>query len=252
MFFRTLEDLKLWLKIHKKHNFDGGSQGECYRIGNKVYKIFIQFIEDDEEDMIVYDKDEILRFSSVVNNTYIFPNDVIIVDDLVVGYITDYVDAVSLYRVNPLDVNLDLFERNLEFVYPDIEIISDRGICSYDVLYNIMYGKCGFKIIDTIEYTQPEIGYTDLYRINIKNFTNGIKLFLVDGYFDKFLSFNKELYDMYNDPNVDIIMFLCEFRKIISENEGYNVTRLSEVSKSICAKKVRSLKYIREIYGSLT
>ena len=247
MFFETMRDLKLWLKIHKKHNFDGGSQGECYRIGNKVYKIFIQFIEDEEEDMIVYNRDEILRFSSLVNKTYIFPIDVIIVGDLVVGYITDYVDAISLYKINPLGVNLDLLEKDLKIVYSDIGIISDKGICSYDVLYNIMYGMCGFKIIDTIEYTYSQIDYTDLYRINVKNFTNGIKLFLIDGYFDQFVSSNRVLYDMYSESSVDIMMFIREFRKKLSENEGYNVTRLSECSKSISIKRVRSFKYIREI-----
>lgn len=247
MFFRTLEDLKLWLKIHKKHNFDGGSQGECYRIGNKVYKIFIQFIEDDEEDMIVYNKDEILRFSSVVNNTYIFPNDVIIVDDLVVGYITDYVSAISLYKINPLEVDIEKFQIDLDTTTKDIKIISNHGILSYDVTYNILYGNGGFKVIDTMEYSLSDMDSLELLKKNKERFYHEIRLFLLDGYFDKFMKNNPNLYNMCYDSEVDFSLFFKEFVKKLSENEGHRISMLGEAKKSIVRTKYRNCKYIRDI-----
>ena len=247
MKFRTMDDLKLWLKIHEKYNFDGGSQGKCYRIGNKVFKIFIQFIEDDEDDMIVYDQDEILKFSSVVNNTYIFPNDVIMVGDLVVGYITDYVDAISLYKINLLDVEIDKFQMGLEGATKDIEIISNNGILSYDVTYNILYGSCGFKVIDTMEYSRTDIDNVELFRMNRERFYHEIRLFLIDGYFDKFMKNNPDLYNMCYAPDVDFGMFLIEFRKRLSENEGYEISKLGDAKKSIVIRKRKYPKYIREL-----
>lgn len=246
MKFRTMKDLKLWLKIHKKYNFDGGSQGECYRIGNKVFKIFIQFIEDDYEEMIVYDQDEILKFSSVANNTYIFPSDVIMVGDIVVGYITDYVDAISLYKTDLLDVEMDKFQVALAGTTKDIEIISNNGILSYDVTYNILYGSCGFKVIDTMEYSQTDIDSVELFRMNRERFYHEIRLFLLDGYFDKFMKNNTDLYNMCYDPDVDFGIFLREFRKRLSENEGYEISKLGDAKKSIVRTRNRDRKYIRD------
>lgn len=246
MFFETMNDLKIWLKIHKKHNFDGGSQGECYRIGDKVYKIFIQFIEDFDEDMILYDKDEILKFSSVVNNTYIFPRDVIMVGDIVVGYTTNYVDAVSLYKINPLEIDIYKFQRYLDATTKDIEIISSHGILSYDVTYNILYGNGGFKVIDTMEYSITNIDSVELFKMNKERFYYEIKLFLVDGYFDKFIKNNSDLYNMFHSLDVDFSLFFKEFINKLSENEGHMITYLGEAKKSIVRTRYRNGKYIRE------
>lgn len=245
MFFETMKDLKLWLKICKKYNFDGGSQGECYRIGNKVYKIFIQFIEEDIDDMIVYDKEDILKFSSIINNTFIFPNDVIIVGDIVVGYVTDYVDAISLYKTDPLKIELKKFQEDLDWANKDIEIISNNGILSFDVAYNILYGSCGLKVIDTMEYPKTDIDSLKLFKVNRERFYYEIRLFLLDGYFDEFMKTNPDLYNMCYDPEVDFNLFLTEFIKRLSENEGYEILKLGDAKRSLVRTKYRDCKYIR-------
>lgn len=243
-----MEELKRWLKIHKRCNICGGSQGECYKIGNKVYKIFIQFIDEDDDEIITYNKDDILQFSSIVNNTYIFPTDIILVGDVVVGYITDYVDAKSLYKTDPLDVQLDRFEKSLDEVTDDIQIISDNGVLSYDVAYNILYGSFGFKIVDTIEYSRTDIDSGELFRKNRDRFNYEIRLFLIDGYFDKFVKSDSSLYSMCYDPDVNIAMFLKEFRKKLSEIEGYEIAKLRDAKKSLAIRKRKNPKYIRELY----
>lgn len=247
MFFETLVDLKLWLKKYKKYNFAGGSQGECYRIGNKVYKIFIQFIEDDIGDMIVYDKEEILKFSFIVNDTFIFPNDVIMVGDIVVGYVTDYVDALSLYKIDPLKIEIKKFQESLNMATKDIEIISNNGILLFDVTYNILYGDCGFKVIDTMEYSITGIDNLKLLRMNRERFYYEIRLFLLDGYFDNFLKLDFELYNICYDPEVDFSLFLTYFRKKLSEIEGYEILKLGDAKRSLSHTKSRNCKYIREI-----
>ena len=54
MYFRTMEELNSWLRRYKNCILDGGIQGVCYKIGNKVYKIFIQFIDKDYDEVITY------------------------------------------------------------------------------------------------------------------------------------------------------------------------------------------------------
>ena len=248
MKFKTIGEFYLWLKKHEMCILDSGSQGICYKIGNKVYKIFLQFIDDIQEDIIEYDSENILQFSSIENGTYIFPSDVILLGDMVIGYITDYVNATALNKINPLGVDLDKFERDLECVYSDIKIISDSGVCSYDVVYNILYGNSGFKIIDTLEYTNIPIDRMELYNINKRNFNIGIGWFLTYGYFDDFLLRNESLNSMLNDYNIDMISCLREFRNKLSEKEGCKIRKLGDAKKSIVIRKRKNPKYVRELY----
>lgn len=247
MNFKSMDELKLWVKLNNKFNFDGGSQGECFKIGNKVYKIFIQYIEEDYYDMITYNKEDIMQFSHIVNNTYIWPNDVITVGDIVVGYIMDYVDAKSLCGINPLMINLDIFEKSLEIVNENIKVISNNGVKTFDVMYNIMYGKNGFKIIDSLEYSLCDDDVSKLIKINSKNFYYEIRLFLISGYFDEFIFNYNYLYRMCYDTDCNFIDFLKEFRKKLSVNEGFEISKLWDAKNSLKINNSENLGYIRKL-----
>lgn len=244
MRFSSMEEFNVWLSLNQKNNFAGGSQGECYKIGDKVYKIFNQFI-DDGYYYSEYSEEDIMMFSSIKNNTYIWPIDVIYAGDMVVGYIMDFVNAKSLYKINPLLINLNLFEKNINKVNKDIKTISDNGVLSYDVCYNTMYGRNGFKIIDTVEYSKSNLNNRELYITNNINFSYELKMFLVDGYFDKIIHDCALLNEMYNDDNVNILEFLKVFRDRLSEIEGHEILKLGDAKKINLVKKRVIPKYIR-------
>ena len=243
MKFQLMEELKLWLWANKMYNFAGGSQGECYKIGNKVYKIFIQYIDEDPYYLFEYSKEDILRFSHIENGTYVWPKDVITVGNIIVGYMMDYVKAKSLFEIDPLTISLNKLESCLNKTMKDIKIISDNGVSTYDVCYNIMYGLNGFKIIDTMEYSCSNIDKAKLFRHNSDMFSYEVKLFLSDGYFDKIVNESTLLYDMYRSKDVSALEFLIEFRKRLSEIEDRKIIRLGDAKKSI--KKMKTPKYIR-------
>lgn len=248
MFFKTFDELRIWLMFNKRNKLDSGSQGECYKIGNKVFKIFLQYIDDYVDWVDSYNKDDIMQFSSIINDTYVFPKDVIMVGDIVVGYITDYINSKSLYKINPLFIDLDMFECHLEEVNSDIKIISNNGILSFDVMYNILYGINGFNIIDTLDYSKNDKDALELYWINYERFIYEVRLFLIDGIFDKFVSNDKLLNDIFYDKEVDFVYFLKLFRHKLSENEGINILKLIDAKKSMNSCKSKNLKYIREYY----
>lgn len=247
MKLQFMDELKLWVSLNKGLNFDGGSQGECFRIGNKVYKIFIQYIEDDDYYESDYNKDDILRFSHIKNGTYIWPQDVITVGDVVVGYTMDFVKAKSLFKINPLVVSLNKLESSIMKTMNDVKIISDNGVSTYDVCYNIMYGINGFKIIDTMEYSSSNIDKDKLFSHNSDMFSYEVKLFLVDGYFDKIIKDSKLLQEMYKSSDVNTLEFLKEFRKRLSEIEEMDILRLGDAKKSIYCRRRSIPGYVREI-----
>lgn len=243
--FSSTRALHKWIREHSQNFLDIGSQGKCYLVDGKVYKFFWKFIDRGFKDDVVYNKDEILRFSSVKNNTYVWPEDVITVGDTVVGYISEYVDSKSLFKINPFKTNLDVFAANVDEATSDIKIISNNGVLTFDVSYNTLYGDNGFKVIDTMEYASSTLDASELYKKNLRMFLYEIRMFLIDGCFDKFVEDNKYLYSLCYDDD-SFLVFIREFRRMLSEREGHEITTLGEAKSSVKFTKVR--RYVREIY----
>lgn len=245
MYFKTKKEFLIYLSYLKVIGL--GSQGVVYfdRRSNKVFKVFHQFFEDYDEDFYVkYTDKELLRFSSVDNNTFVWACDVVYVCDEVVGYISNYVKANSLYKQNPLEINLDSFNSSILKSKEDIKIISNNGIKTYDVMYNILYNDNVFKVIDYDEYSYSDIDSNTLYRINCDNFNYEVMYFLIDNYFDEFISSYKDLKEMYAGSDVDINEFITLFRKYLSEVVGKEIITLYDARKCLNKKK-SGFKYQR-------
>ena len=101
---------ELLLKLRSFNSIGEGAQGICYLdINNKlVYKIYHDFLDDYKCN---YNYLDIMRFSNIKNNTYIFPKDVIYVKDEIVGYIEPYVNNKDLTKINPLKVSLKEYQK---------------------------------------------------------------------------------------------------------------------------------------------
>jgi len=255
MNFDTLEQFFMYVNYMEDNGYfkeiGFGSQGICYlnKIDKKVYKIFHQVFDEYDEDWYVcYDKKEILRFSNVINKTFIWPNDVISIKNEIVGYISDYIDAKSLYKINPLNINLDDFSKLLSVVKKDINIISNYNILSFDVMYNILYNKEGIYVVDHDEFIYTDLDCNKLNKINNDNINYEIMLFLIDGFFDDFICGYNELREMYCNKGVDIENFINAFRKCISEYLGYEIVKLQEASLCFNKSKKRKVKYQRNIF----
>lgn len=230
-----------------------GSQGICYLDvkSNKVYKIFHQF--DDEftkecEDFCVnYTKEEILRFSHIQNDTFVWASNVIIVGEEIIGYISEFIEGKTLYTTNPLLINLDEFAKGVKKVDNDIKIISNNNVKTYDVMYNTIYGKDGIFIKDYDEYCYSDMDSNKLYEINTDNFNLEIMYFLIDNYFDEFISKNKTLKEMYKSKGININEFICLFKTHLSETLDKEIIYLKDAKKCL-NKKRNKCNYQRILY----
>ena len=187
-----------------------GSQGVCYLDGKHkvVYKVFHTYFDKEKSD---YRIQEILRFSNIVNDTFIWPSDVINVSGEIVGYTMPYVRAKSLYENDPLLVDLNAFEKASVKCTEDIELVTNKGVAIYDLMYNILYGNGKINIIDTMEYGNGRV----ILSKNMKTFDYEVKLFLVDNYFNEFVNENKMLREMYLS-DTSALEFLKLFRSKLS------------------------------------
>lgn len=113
-------------------------------------------------------------------------------------------------------------------------------------MYNIMYDYENIAVIDTDEYNYSILPVKDLIAKNNYSFNIGIKQFLIDNYFDEFVTSNKELNDMYNSDDADILELLRTFRQCISEQAGYEISNLNKASS--CLNKTKhEPKFIRTL-----
>lgn len=246
MEFKNRNDFLCFLKGLK---FIGaGTQGVCYSdINGKVYKIFRQYLDqeylsDNFLEKVDYQKEDILKFGYIKNNTFKWPEDVVIVLGEVVGYIGKFVQAKPLYNINPLNIDLDKFVRCIKRTHDDLSILSKNHVLTYDLMYNIMYGN-HFYVTDCDEfsYSNRKVG---LDTRNIRNFDMELYYFLIDNYFDEFINEYSILKKMYLRKDTDILYFIELFRKKLSEYLGVNVNRLSLAKKCLNKNKLEK-EYLR-------
>ncbi len=237
------------VSFNNKNNFDlylkrlfflgMGSQGMCYldKKNKIVYKIFHGYFDDEDEG---YTADDILKFSGIRNNTFIWPSDVVYANGRIIGYTMPYVSSVNLCNTDLLSTNLNLLEKAIDKSYCDIEILTKNNVCLYDVMYNILYSNGKINVIDSMEYN---FGNASL-KENMAAFDAEIRYFLVDNYFDEFVNNDILLREMYHDKkNVTSLEFLRMFRNKLSEYIGTDIDKLEKAKKLVM--KLDDPYYIR-------
>lgn len=226
MSFHTREEVLCF--IQTLIPLENGLQGVCYVDKNfrEVYKFYRSYLEADD---ILYTKEEILRFKDIQSSTFLFPQDVILLNGEVIGDVTPYRYAQNLCNLNPLNIRLDQFLKLLVIALKEIEYISRKQVNSYDVMYNILLGK-QFYIVDTLDYSINDRDYKDILRDNMKYFNLGIMYFLVDGLFDGVIQENPLLREMYasKGKDISILKFVLELKKCLEEILGHEITYLGD------------------------
>lgn len=235
-----------YLKECKELGF--GSQGIVYLDKEKqlAIKVYHQYFDKYEDDYI-WKKEDILKFNGFQNNTYIFPIEVLSVNDEIIGEISKYVKGTNLDKINPLTINIDSFINAVNNCLNDIKKISEHQIISYDTAYNTMYNGKGIHIIDTTEYSITDLPPDKILKTNQDNFNITIMNFLIDSYFDEFIESNKLLKEMYMSKNINILDFLNIYKTKLSETIGYEIKEMKEATTCL-NKKTRKPKYIRTLY----
>lgn len=244
MIFKSVKELNHHIKANCVF-ISFGSKGSAYydKTINRVIKIFDMALNDEEYQYFEYKDMDFLRFKRSLNSTFLFPFDLVYLNDRVVGYTTEVAKGCSLYRTNPLSVNLDSLNSAFVKTLIDTKMISSNGILVDDLPYNTIYYPKREKIyvIDTDDYSFSDLDSSSLYNLNHCQVGNSLKMFLVDGYFDDVVRSNKCLYELYREG--DFITFLKEYRKVLSEISSREIVSLSDAS--LCMDKESSGSYIR-------
>ena len=244
MEMKNKEEFKRYLSSLKELGF--GSSGVTYydTKRSKVIKVSHDYLNEG----ISYYSEDILAFKDCQNNTYIFADDSIVIDDKIVAYTMPFAPGKPLYMTDPLRIKYDNFMNAVINSMTDVEKISNYGVESFDVIYNMMYSSKKLSIIDQDEYSLSKMKMEDsvLLKYNFYQFNTSVMLFLIDSYFDNFVSDNKVLHEMYNSKDVNIKEFLILFNKSLSEYASKEIVTLNDAKGALDKRKIVK-KYIRNI-----
>jgi len=228
MEFKTREDAYALMKRCKY--LDGGSQGKCYvdRRKGLVYKFYQSFL-DPIDDNSFFTEEEVLAFKHIKSDMFVFPYDVMKQGSEVIGDISIYKDAINLYKLNPLTVDLNRLLSLCEIAIKEVELITRQSVNCYDMLYNIMLGD-RLYVVDSLDDSLRERDYNELLLDNMEQFNVSIIDFLISNLFENVIKENRILQEMCDSKCVDtsITIFITELKKYLSELVGREITFLNE------------------------
>lgn len=232
MIFNSKRDLDSYIKGNCRFiNF--GSKGSAYldRNSKSVIKLFDMALSEEEYRHFEYRDLDFLRFSDSLNSTYLFPFETISLEGRDVGYLAHAARGKSLYKIDPLTVDLDSLLSAYLIAINDIRKISKNGILSDDLPYNTLFSKSNGRLymVDTDDYHIVDDDEDEIYEDNLRQLSYTVKTFLVDGYFDDFIKNYPELITLYKEA--DFLTFLKAYRNKLSEVVGKRITTLGEANE---------------------
>ena len=131
-----------------------GSEGEIYHSKDgQIIKIMQDLLGNGYKE---YNKDMLLE-SNLKLDSYIFPNEMYLLDGKILGYKEKYFNG-DLFNIYPKkDINIDNLIKAREKFIEDTKILTDFGYKLFELPRNIMFNNKRLVAIDTLDYIKKEI-----------------------------------------------------------------------------------------------
>ena len=233
IYFTKEEFNKLWNKLEY---LGSGGEGTCKKLNKRET---IKYLDGLYNDLT---ENQISQFINLKNQTYLFPYKAFYIDDKLMGYIARYSSGKNLVEVSRDNIRFDKFINGSKKVEIDCNTLSEKGVMTFDILFNILYKNGVFHIIDTCDYEIVNKDSKKLYRNNIKLFNYCLLEFLVKDRFYEFVFTSKELSELYKEAEdgESIIPFLEMLRQRLCEYCDKDVKSVRDAKKAmtLCHKSV--------------
>ena len=137
-----------------------GREGIAYltKDNDVVKRIIGDCFLDDCDNKDIYKKDrKIIMAQDYDVNTYLFPKQLLMIDDLIVGYVTDYfpnniIKCRSPYNGDIKDIDADRLLAAYYEMVEDTKKISEDNVLVYDLTCNLLFNNEKLAAIDTLNY----------------------------------------------------------------------------------------------------
>lgn len=166
-----MNQLKESWKQHKK--IGSGNDGDCFLVGNEVYKILNTEYKKDDNIFICKNDLEL--------DSFLFPTEIYTCNDYIFAYKTPYIpiNQLKLKEIRSGNIpDINKFKKAIDSLMRDISVLSKNNIAAIDLSWrNALFDGERFQIIDTLDY---EIVEEDPYKDNIESLKDIITCFILD------------------------------------------------------------------------
>lgn len=207
--YKNADEMLKYFDSIKLRELGSGSEGSAYLTrDNQVLKVI-------ENPLLIreYNKD-IITSDKINLETFLFPNELVIYNGLIIGYKTNYFPNDIFYNNSMempeiMDLNKLLKARNK--MIKDIELLSSMNYRLLDLPLNIMFDGNNLVACDTLSYHKDDS--KDLLKDNISSldYALNIKLCEIDSAYDYI--FNK--YENTEEAVKELIKEKCDTTMIV-------------------------------------
>lgn len=131
----------------KKREIGEGSEGVVYITkNNDVIKEIINYKDK-------YPNDEILMESDIKLDSFLFPKELYVWNNFILGYKTDYFRNIFRdFDGDIRDIDLNAVVKAGYKMMKDVEVLSKMDYILYDLPYNVLFDGKTLKAVDTLGY----------------------------------------------------------------------------------------------------
>lgn len=208
-----------------------GSEGTTYDHGNNVIKILDGYNNKNLAN------EQYLQFSNIKSKHFYFIKGIYTYHGKAIAVVMKKCPGKNLLNIAPLSININKFFNAYSDLKEETIELTDKNILIYDAMCNCMYSPNNIGIVDTTDYKYSDLDKDELLISNFNTIQIALLDFIVEGYFNYYISQNnnlKNLYDEIINKNINVFdEFLYSFKKQLEEETGKEITYLKEAQKVI-------------------
>ena len=163
-YFIDIHDYRDYLSSLKLRRIGSGSEGVAFlTIDGKVLKTFNNNFKPRVKEE---EKDDIIMSQDYNVSSYLFPEQLLILNGLIVGYICEYfpgnvIKFSAPYNGRIEDIDVDNLIGSYHKMVKDTEMISQENILIYDIGFNLLFNNYDLVAIDTFNYYKDNLSTLD-------------------------------------------------------------------------------------------
>ena len=145
--FKTEKEVMMFIKENVIKKIASGYEGTAYltKEGNVIKSMLYSDIPKKYNDDIIMSDD-------IKLDSFIFPNELFILNDIVVGYSEDYFKN-NIFTFKGMDyIDIDKLSLARNKMIEDTKVLTDNGYYLYDIPGNILFDNNRLVAIDTLDY----------------------------------------------------------------------------------------------------
>lgn len=153
MEFKNTKEFNTYINDDKSSILGSGVEGTVYLTKSN------ETIKDIQDNPKIIDYTDIIMSTDLDLSSFLFPKELFIIGDKIVGYKTNYFPNNIIKKRNGKieDIDIDALLEAREKFIKDLKVLTEAGYYLYDTAGNILFDNKSLVAIDTLNYKKKTV-----------------------------------------------------------------------------------------------